>query len=40
MIGNDKEIYIVDSKAVTFAEAHQVLEAARLVKEGLVQKLS
>lgn len=34
MIGNDKEIYIVDSKAVTFAEAHQVLEAARLVKEG------
>lgn len=38
MIGNDKEIYIVDSKAVTFAEAHQVLEAARLVKEGASTK--
>lgn len=38
MIGNDKEIYIVDSKAVTFAEAHQVLEAAKLVKEGASTK--
>ena len=38
MIGNDKEIYIVDSKAVTFAEAHQVLEAARLVNEGASTK--
>lgn len=39
MIGNDKEIYIVDSKAVTFAEAHQVLEAAKLVKEGASTKV-
>lgn len=38
MMGNDKDIYIVDSKAVTFAEAHQVLEAAKLVKEGATTK--
>lgn len=38
MMGNDKDIYIVDSKAVTFAEAHQVLEAAKLVKEGASTK--
>ncbi|MDY5305036.1 DegV family protein, partial [Fusobacterium gastrosuis] len=34
MTKREKDIYIVDSKAVTFAQAHQVLEAAKMVKEG------
>lgn len=34
MMGADKEIYIVDSKAATFAQAYQVLEAAKMAKEG------
>lgn len=34
MMGSDKEIYIVDSKAATFAQGYQVLEAAKLAKKG------
>lgn len=34
MMGLEKEIYIVDSKSATFAQGYQVLEAAKLAKEG------
>lgn len=34
MTKREKDIYIVDSKAVTFTQAHQVLEAAKMAKEG------
>ncbi|MBC2856402.1 MAG: DegV family EDD domain-containing protein [Cetobacterium sp.] len=34
MLNRDDDIAIIDSKAVTFALGHQVLEAARMVKNG------
>ena len=34
MTKREKDIYIVDSKAVTFTQAHQALEAAKMAKEG------
>ena len=35
MLKREKDIIIVDSKSVTFAQAHQVLEAAKMVKSGM-----
>ncbi len=35
MLSRGEDIAIVDSKAVTFALAHQVLEAAKMVKSGV-----
>ena len=35
MIKREKDIVIVDSKSVTFGEAYQVLEAAKMVKEDV-----
>lgn len=34
MLGEDKDIYIVDSKSATFGEAHQALEASKLAFAG------
>lgn len=34
MIKRENDIYIFDSKAVTFTQAHQVLEAAKMAKAG------
>lgn len=34
MTKREKDIYIVDSKAVSFTQAHQVLEAAKMAKEA------
>lgn len=34
MLNKEDDIAIVDSKVVTFALAHIVLEAAKMVKEG------
>lgn len=34
MTGREKDIFIFDSKAVTFTQAHQVLEAAKMAKEN------
>lgn len=38
MLGENREIYVIDSKAVSFAQGYQVLEAAKLVKEGMEVK--
>ena len=35
MLKREKDIIIVDSKSVTFAQAYQVLEAAKMVKSGM-----
>ena len=35
MLSRGEDIAIVDSKAVTFALGHQVLEAAKMVKSGV-----
>ena len=32
MIKREKDIIIVDSKSVTFGQAHQVLEGAKMIK--------
>ena len=34
MLKREKDIIIVDSKSVTFGQAYQVLEAAKMIKEG------
>ena len=34
MIKREKDIIIVDSKSVTFGQAHQVLEGAKMIKAG------
>lgn len=34
MLDRKDDVYIVDSKSVSFAQAHQVLEAARMAKEN------
>ena len=34
MLKREKDIIIVDSKSVTFGQAYQVLEAAKMIKDG------